>query len=200
MVSRLSSSNVLSIETVKTLIDGLCMENEETLADVYVGTLYDLGNVRFRQMFNSWGEMKKNTKVGLFVIDEFHSLEDYWSYREESFREIPYINFNVATKLLLLSGTMGNHGFEKCFKRIGLNVSLTNYLGDTDKVYVYDEIKDIPLDKIIKYSELFKSSKQCKERAIEILDAFLKSSDTNKAIVICGNVETAIFFSKIYKN
>lgn len=144
--------------------------------------------------------MKKNTKVGLFVIDEFHSLEDYWSYREESFREIPYINFNVATKLLVLSGTMGNHGFEKCFKRVGLNMSLTNYLGDTDKVYVYDEIKDIPLDKIIKYSELFKSSKQCKEMAIEILDAFLKFSGTNKAIVICGNVETAIFFSKIYKN
>lgn len=55
MVSRLSSSNILSVETVKTLIDGLCMENEETLADVYVGTLHDLGNVRFRQMFNSWG-------------------------------------------------------------------------------------------------------------------------------------------------
>lgn len=200
MVSRLSSSNILSVETVKTLIDGLCMENEETLADVYVGTFNDLGNARFRQMFNSWGEMKKNTKVGLFIIDEFHSFEDDWSYREESFREIPYINFNVATKLLLPSGTMGNHGFEKCFKRIGLNVSLTNYLGDTDKVYVYNEIKDIPLDKIIKYSELFKSSKHCKERAIEILDAFLKFNGTNKAIVICGNVETAIFFSKIYKN
>ena len=134
------------------------------------------------------------------VIDEFHTIEDDWDYREDTFVHIGNLNFNMATKLVLLSGTMGEEGFSKCFEKIGMEVSLSKNILESGKTFVYDLVDDIPLKNIVKHSEIFRQPGECFNRAQAIIDAFLKVNSTSKAIVIFGEVDDATDFAELYSH
>ena len=189
-VLRLRSGNILTVGMVKDLIQSSSIPASYDLCDVYVGTFNDMANKKFHDIFNNWHSHGGNSKIGLVVIDEFHTIEDDWNYREDTFVHIGNLNFNMATKLVLLSGTMGEEGFSKCFEKIGMEVSLSKNILEGGKTFVYDLVEDIPLKNIIKDSKLFKQPGKCFKRAQYIIYANYRKGNCNMPqLEICASPE-----------
>lgn len=117
-VLRLRSGNLLNVGLVKDLINGSYIPDSCELCDVYVGTFNDMANKRFQDIFNNWNSHGGNSKIGLVVIDEFHTIEGDWNYSENTFVHIENINLNMATKLVLLSVLWVKMGFPNVLKKL----------------------------------------------------------------------------------
>ncbi|KAG0653220.1 hypothetical protein C6P44_002235, partial [Monosporozyma unispora] len=102
------------------------------------------------------------------------------------------INWDIATKVMAMSGTInGIDGFSAGFKCIGLETSLKTTRGAERAAYIYNCVEGVPLTKIVKVSDEQAHRGASFAKAEKLIDAFLKTDNRFKALVICGYVDDA---------
>ncbi|CAL9731044.1 hypothetical protein MOUN0_K09956 [Monosporozyma unispora] len=192
MIIRLNKGNYLSVGNVEELTSSTLPPPECHLRDVYVGSFANLSSEKFIAFFNGFKERYVNVNVGAVVLDEFHCFEHDWYYRSSDFKNIQKINWDIATKVMAMSGTInGIDGFSAGFKCIGLETSLKTTRGAERAAYIYNCVEGVPLTKIVKVSDEQAHRGASFAKAEKLIDAFLKTDNRFKALVICGYVDDA---------
>ncbi|XP_003668329.2 uncharacterized protein NDAI_0B00520, partial [Naumovozyma dairenensis CBS 421] len=186
MKLRLSSSGINCGILKDLFVNGPAVEEKNLFCDVYVGTFNDLGSVEFVRLVNNWYNIYQDCILGMIVIDEFHNLETEQSYRGQSFRLIPEINFNLAWKVVVMTGTAGEKGMVKPMKFIGYDKEMcTSMVSNKNRILYFDLVNQIPLKNIVKKFQVFERSTVAETEVEKLVDRFMEYDTKSKVIIVC---------------
>ncbi|CCD23183.1 uncharacterized protein NDAI_0B01490 [Naumovozyma dairenensis CBS 421] len=183
---RLSSCGINCGILKDLFVNGPAIEEKNLFCDVYVGTFNDLGSENFVRLVNNWYNIYQDCILGMIVIDEFHNLETEQSYRGQSFRLIPEINFNLAWKVVVMTGTAGEKGMVKPMKFIGYDKEMcTSMVSNKNRILYFDLVKQIPLKNIVKKFQVFERSTVAETEVEKLVDRFMEYDTKSKVNIVC---------------
>ncbi|CCD24825.1 DEAD/DEAH box helicase family protein NDAI_0D05120, partial [Naumovozyma dairenensis CBS 421] len=186
MKLRLSSCGINCGILKDLFVNGPAVEEKNLFCDVYVGTFNDLGSENFVRLVNNWYNIYQDCILGMIVIDEFHNLETEQSYRGQSFRLIPEINFNLAWKVVVMTGTAGEKGMVKPMKFIGYDKEMcTSMVSNKNRILYFDLVNQIPLKNIVKKFQAFERSTVAETEVEKLVDRFMEYDTKSKVIIVC---------------
>ncbi|CCD26579.1 DEAD/DEAH box helicase NDAI_0I00100 [Naumovozyma dairenensis CBS 421] len=186
MKLRLSSCGINCGILKDLFVNGPAVEEKDLFCDVYVGTFNDLGSENFVRLVNNWYNIYQDCILGMIVIDEFHNLETEQSYRGQSFRLIPEINFNLAWKVVVMTGTAGEKGMVKPMKFIGYDKEMsTSMVSNKNRILYFDLVNQIPLKNIVKKFQVFERSTVAETEVEKLVDRFMEYDTKSKVIIVC---------------
>ena len=183
MVNRLSKHGLKCKMVKEVLVWNAAPEESSLNADVYVCSYEDVNSDCLKTMINNWYYHYKSTYLGFIVIDEVHNFgrQDYRKRVTETF---PRLRFDSATKVLFLSGSIGINNFDFHLKELGMNIETTSKIEISDKVFIENLVREIPLLNVkkgfarVKYEDLI-------EDTIQYVTNFLSVNDTDKVLIVC---------------
>ena len=134
-------------------------------------------------MINNWYYHYKSTYLGFIVVNEVHNfgLQDY---RKRVTEHFPRIDLTSVSKVLFLSGSIGIDNFDFHLKELGMNIKTTSKLEISDKVFITNVVREIPLLNVkkefkkLKYEDLIADT-------IQYVDKFLFVDKHGKVLIVC---------------
>ncbi|CCD23433.1 DEAD/DEAH box helicase NDAI_0B03990 [Naumovozyma dairenensis CBS 421] len=186
MKLRLSSCGINCGILKDLFVNGPAVEEKNLFCDVYVGTFNDLGSENFLRLVNNWYNIYQDCILGMIVIDEFHNLETEQLYRGQSFRLISEINFNLAWKVVVMTGTAGKKGMVKPMNFIGYDKEMcTSMVSNKNRILYFDLVNQTPLKNIVKKFQVFERSTMTESEVEMLVDRFMEYDTKSKVIIVC---------------
>jgi len=170
---------------------GPAVEQCHLFCDVYVGTFNDLSSAMFVRLVNSWYSVFEDIVLGMIVIDEFHNLETEQCYRGRSFKLIPEINFSLAWKVVVMTGTARVNGMKKPMRFIGYETGLTTSLTAVrSRILYFDMVSHTPLGGIVKTFTRVRNCDAAEDMVEDLVARMMRYDACSKVIVVCSRKVT----------
>lgn len=158
----------------------------EFIADVYVGCYEYLTYEDFRDLFSTWCYRFRSVHLGYLVIDEFHNV-GCQKYRKNVTFGFNVIDTSAFSKIALLSGTIGKNRFGLHLKAFGIFEDVTDQVEASSKIRVFDMVTETPLRNVLKTIQKVETSGIAEAKTIALVNRFLKLFPGEKIIVVCNS-------------
>ncbi|GMM57913.1 Y' element ATP-dependent helicase protein 1 copy 4 [Maudiozyma humilis] len=163
------------------------MNENDITADVYVTCFESARDDHFMELFSNWPYRFRNVHLGYLVVDEFHNV-GYQDYRKEVTQGFRHLDVSNFAKVVMLSGTIGKGRFGLHLKAIGITAEPTEQVEDSDKVRIFDAVKEIPLRKVVKTVIAVDSLGVAEEKTIWLVKRFMELVPNEKIIIVCSRI------------
>ena len=182
MIMRLNSGDMVAEDAA-----GIDRKNEtEITADIYVGCYESLKDDNLRTVFSNWRYRFRNVHLGFLVIDEFHNV-GFQGYRQGVTTGFNILDTSSFSKVILMSGTIGYNRFGLHLKAMGISGDVTDAVEDSDKIRVFDLVKEIPLRNVVKTIIKVDNEAIAEQNSIAVVNRFLALVPHQKIIMVCSS-------------